>query len=113
MSAPWVMAGLCLPVALLISSAGVLCVDEWTGFSQGIHDSNQTSLGNGYFISFGDAPDHSFHLSFPNERESKWQVVRVGCSGKDIVMQSGNEPSLYAHLTPQGGFIDNGVSMRC
>lgn len=107
------MAGLCLPVALLISSAGVLCVDEWTGFSQGIHDSNQTSLGNGYFISFGDAPDHSFHLSFPNERESKWQVVRVGCSGKDIVMQSGNEPSLYAHLTPQGGFIDNGVSMRC
>ncbi|GHG08308.1 hypothetical protein GCM10017783_21070 [Deinococcus piscis] len=104
LGAIWVIAGLCLAPVLFISAVGTFLVSDMAGFSRGFYDSYQTPLGHGYYIFSVDSSDNPPYLLLPNEVGSGWRVERVGCSGKDILLQSGNQPSLYAHLTSQGEF---------
>lgn len=100
----WAFMGLTLPAVPMLSFMGPLSLDEAVGFSGGIYDSWQTPLGHGYYLTSIDSSDALPYLYLPGEVTSSWPAHRVGCAGRDIVVQSREDTSLYAHLTPEGQF---------
>lgn len=102
----WLLAGLTLPAVPLVSFIGFMMPLDDAAFPNGFYDSYQTPLGHGYNLISIDSSDAPPSLFFPGEVGSGWPVARVGCAGKDILLQAGDKDSWYGHLTTDGKFSE-------
>lgn len=102
----WLLAGATFPALPLASLLGL-------GYSEreSVSAYASTALGHGYYLEDRHGSGIPNHLLFPGQDYGGWSVKRMGCAGRNVVLQARHETVLYGVLTPEGQFREmNNIS---
>ena len=95
----WLLAGATLPALPMVRLLGLGYPER-----ESVSAYASTALGHGYYLEDRHNSGIPNRLLFPGQDYGGWQIERMGCAGRNVVLQARHETVLYGVLTPEGQF---------